>query len=63
MSTLQTCQSATNTAKRIATKRYITMIVMLISLVVVSSFLGFTYRTNALFDTLLLEEARAFSDE
>lgn len=52
-----------NSAKRRTTQRYLGLAILLISLVVASSFLGFTYRANALFDTLLLEEARAFQKE
>ncbi|OQX30468.1 MAG: hypothetical protein B0D87_02365 [Candidatus Sedimenticola endophacoides] len=59
-----TPSSATgSTMKQAATRYYLSLITLLISLVVASSFLGFTFRTNALFDTLLLEEARAFDKE
>ncbi|MET0101846.1 MAG: diguanylate cyclase [Sedimenticola sp.] len=53
----------TTASKRRATRRYLGFITLLVSLVVASSFLGFTIRANALFDTLLLEEGRAFHQE
>jgi diguanylate cyclase (GGDEF)-like protein len=60
---MDTDRLTTSAANRRTTQRYLGLIVLLISLVVASSFLGFTYRTNALFDTLMLEEARAFQKE
>ncbi|MES9874681.1 MAG: diguanylate cyclase [Candidatus Sedimenticola sp. 6PFRAG7] len=56
-------RSSSRTVKERTTQRYLGFITLLTSLVVASSFLGFTFRTNALFDTLLLEEARAFQKE
>jgi diguanylate cyclase (GGDEF)-like protein len=50
-------------SKRRTTSRYLGVIVVMISVIVSSSFLGFSLRTDTLLDSLLLEEARAFSKE
>jgi diguanylate cyclase (GGDEF)-like protein len=50
-------------SKRRATYRYLGAIAIMIALIVSSSYLGFAYRTDALLNSLLLEEARAFDQQ
>lgn len=63
MPTKRRITSSTTSAKRRSTRYYLSMITLMISLMVLSTFLGFTYRTDAMFNHLLLEEARAFKAE
>jgi diguanylate cyclase (GGDEF)-like protein len=50
-------------SKRRVTHRYLGAIAIMITLIVSSSYLGFAYRTDALFNHLLLEEARAVDQQ
>ena len=50
-------------AKEQSTRRYVAVMTLIISLVIASSFLGFTLRTNQLMSAQLLDEARAFRQE
>jgi diguanylate cyclase (GGDEF)-like protein len=53
----------TAVSKRRTTYRYLGAIAIMIALIVSSSYLGFAYRTDALLNSLLLEEARAFDQQ
>jgi len=52
-----------HSSKKRSTLLYLSSITLLISLMVLSTFMGFSYRTDAMFDNQLLEEARAFKSQ